>query len=100
MQFSVTFPPDLINQLASEIMACIRRDMLVLEQLSKKSATKTTELLTAQMVAKRLKIHPKTVIRYIRQGRIDAANHGSLARPKYRVSEEDCNAFYLANLNR
>ncbi|ALW86704.1 hypothetical protein AUC43_17425 [Hymenobacter sedentarius] len=97
MQFTLTLPPDFVQQLAVHLLTDIRQELARQGATNNALAGKTADLLTSKMVAQRLKVHEKTVIRYIRLGRIHAANHGTLARPKYRVSEADCAAFYVAN---
>jgi excisionase family DNA binding protein len=100
MQVTLTLPPDLLQQIAAYITNDIRRELGSFANPSEATATKSTDLLTVEAVAKRLSIHQKTVIRYIRAGKLSASNHGSVARPKYRVSEADCAAFYAANRSR
>lgn len=47
------------------------------------------ELLTVDAAAKLLQLHPKTVLRFIRQGRLRASKVGK----QYRVLRSDLNAF-------
>ena len=51
------------------------------------------ELYTVQEVATRLKMHPESVRRFIRQGRSRAVKIGASTRPKLRVSESDLKEF-------
>lgn len=98
MQVTLTLPPDLIATLVAQLTEGIRRELAA--TASPQAPQRTNALLTAKAVAGRLKLHEKTVVRYIREGRINASNHGSLARPRYRVNEADCEAFYKANRTR
>ena len=49
----------------------------------------TTEFLTIDATAEALKLHPKTVLRFIREGRLRATKVGK----QYRVLRSDLNAF-------
>ena len=51
------------------------------------------ELYTVQEVATRLKMHPESGRRFIRQGRLRAVKIGASTRPKLRVSESDLKEF-------
>ena len=93
MQVTLTFPPDLLRQLAAEVVEVMRLSQFQLAQ----PTTSDPQLLTTDMVATRLRRCKKTVNSYIRAGRLNAANFGSLGKPDYRVSEKDCNDFYSMN---
>ena len=47
------------------------------------------EILTVDLVAGQLKLHPKTVLRFIREGRLRAVRVGKA----YRISRKDLEAF-------
>lgn len=49
----------------------------------------TTEFLTVDAAAQLLKLHPKTVLRFIREGRLRATRLGK----QYRLLRSDLNAF-------
>ena len=93
MQITLTLPPDLLRHLADQLLAAMR---LSQDQQAPPVAL-PSELLTTEMVAKRLRRCKKTVNSYIRSGRLHAANHGSLTKPDYRVSEKDFADFYSMN---
>ncbi|WP_046244992.1 helix-turn-helix domain-containing protein [Hymenobacter terrenus] len=99
MQVTITLPPDLISTLVETITSEIRRELAAASATTAKTKA-ATALLTVDELASRLKLHEKTVVRYIRSGRINASNHGTLARPAYRVAEADYEAFYKANRAR
>jgi excisionase family DNA binding protein len=98
MQVTLTLPPDLITTLVAQLTDGIRRELAA--SAPAPASTRSNALLTVKMVAVRLKLHEKTVVRYIKEGRINASNHGTLARPRYRVHEADCEAFYKASCAR
>jgi hypothetical protein len=93
MQITLTLPPEILRQLANELAVAMRHNQAQMvrpfEPLS--------DLLTTQMVAKRLRRCEKTVNQYIRSGKLHAANIGTTDRPNYRVSEKDCQDFYSMN---
>jgi hypothetical protein len=93
MQITLTLPPEILRQLANELAVAMR--------LSQAQMVRPFEplsnLLTTQMVAKRLQRCNKTVNQYIRSGKLHAANIGTTTRPNYRVGEKDCAAFYAMN---
>ena len=93
MQVTLNFPPEILRQLADELMEAIR---LKQAQMAS-SAASNQPLLTTQMVAARLKLCTKTVTNYIRSGKLHAANFGSAKKPDYRISEKDCQDFYAVN---
>ena len=93
MQITLTLPPDLLAHLADQLLAAMRQNQA--QQAS--PAALPSELLTTEMVAMRLRRCKKTVSLYIRSGRLHAANHGSLTKPDYRVSEKDLADFYSVN---
>ncbi|EYB67767.1 hypothetical protein DEIPH_ctg033orf0209 [Deinococcus phoenicis] len=49
------------------------------------NAERHTRYLTAENVAAALHVHPDTVYRLIREGRIRAVNIGSEAKPSWRI---------------
>lgn len=93
MQITLNLPPEILRKLADELLTAMRLNHAKVIQLTEP----VTDLLTTQMVAKRLRRCKKTVNQYIRSGRLHAANFGTAARPDYRVSEKDCAAFYAVN---
>lgn len=99
MQITLTVPPDVLNQLAAQIVESIRREFDALAKISANQPADSTALLTVQMVSKRLNLHQKTITRFIRTGKLNASNHGTIKSPKYRMSEADYRAFYLSNRN-
>ena len=93
MQITLTLPPDFFQHMTDQFLAA----MLLNQAQIAPPAAPPTELLTTEMVAKRLRRCKKTVNLYIRSGRLHAANHGSLTKPDYRVSEKDFADFYSVN---
>lgn len=51
------------------------------------------EIYTIEEVAKRLKVHDRTVRRYIKSGDLKAVNLGSDSQPNWRIQEEDFLSF-------
>lgn len=49
----------------------------------------SSNLLTVEQAAQQLKLHPKTVLRHIREGRLRATRIGK----SYRIAQADLNAF-------
>lgn len=93
MQITLNLPPEILSQLAEEILEALR---LKQAQLAP-PLPPSSQLLTTQMVAQRLKRCKKTVNQYIRSGKLHAANIGTTTKPNYRVSEKDCEDFYAVN---
>lgn len=50
-------------------------------------------LLTPNEVKEKLNVCYKTVIKYIRTGKLNASNIGTLERPRYRIKQEDLDDF-------
>ncbi|ALW85324.1 hypothetical protein AUC43_09580 [Hymenobacter sedentarius] len=92
MQITLNLPPDFFQHISVELLEAMRRSQA---QLAPPAAP--SELLTTQMVAARLRRCTKTVNRYIRSGKLHAANYGSPAKADYRVSEKDFHDFYAMN---
>ncbi len=58
-----------------------------------------TQLLTVEEVAQRLKMHPETVRRWIRDGQLHAIRFGTGKRASLRIRESEVERF-LANQER
>lgn len=98
MQVTITLPPDLLNQIAKEIMVSMKAELaLAIGAGVKKTGGAAVVQLTVRDVAKRTNMCEKTVRKHIRSGKLNAANYGNYSQPDYRVSEVDLAGFYSAN---
>ena len=94
MNLTIALPPVVIDQLAALILASLKPHLNA--EATKQSSTAKTSLplLTVKEVAKRLKCVEKTVLKHIKDGKLNAANFGTWDRPSYKISEADFLAFY------
>lgn len=51
------------------------------------------ELFTTEEVAKRYRVHPKTIIRWVREGRLSGIKLGNAPNCEYRFTKSDLAAF-------
>lgn len=51
------------------------------------------ELYTIEQIAEKLKVHDRTVRRYIKSGDLLAVNLGSESQPNWRIQEDDFLSF-------
>jgi excisionase family DNA binding protein len=54
---------------------------------------KMMEIYTIKEAAELLKVHDRTIRRYIKSGELKAANLGSEEQPNWRITEEDIKEF-------
>lgn len=85
----------MIDQMAAWIFTAMKRESKAAAEPSANKAT--MPLLTVKEAAKRLKRCEKTVLKHIRDARLNATNEGSSARPAYRVTEADLATYINAN---
>jgi len=85
MMITLTLPPALVDELAAAFFGQFK----MLAAAEPKASHDTGQLLTVADVAKRAKRCPKTVLKWITSGKLNAVNHGTRLRPSYRVRESD-----------
>jgi len=93
MQITLPLSPEILRQLADELLAAMRLNPAQI----KRSTEPLSDLLTTQMVAKRLRRRKKTVNQYRRSSKRHATNFGPVTRPGHRVSEKECQNFCVSN---
>lgn len=82
---TTTYPPSFVDDLAIALLDRIK----ILVAAEPKASHDTGQLLTVADVAKRAKRCPKTVLKWITSGKLNAVNHGTRLRPSYRIRESD-----------
>jgi excisionase family DNA binding protein len=83
----IDYPPQTGYNLATS--ACC----LMCGELTVRYERMQEEELTADQVADELKVHPKRVYKWIRNGELAATDLGTRARHNYRISRSDLNDF-------
>lgn len=94
---NINLSPSELQLLIEQITAALLPTFEKRVSTASKATTEALQCLTIADTGKRLKMHPKTVLKYVGDGRLKAANVGTLERPQYLVSEADLASFYKAH---
>lgn len=91
---SINLNPTELQALIDQILAALAPSFEKRVEVQRKAVTEAIQCLTVEEVAKRLKCVPKTVCKWIAEGKLRAANLGTFSKPVWRVSETDFADFY------
>ena len=91
---SITLNPCDLQAIIDQIVAALAPTFQKRVEATAKASGEALYCLTVEGVAKRLERDVKTVLKYIREGKMRAANIGTREKPQYRVSEADFAEFY------
>ena len=81
MQVTMTYPPSFIEELAAALYMMFQK----MDAKTSSAQDDTGQLLTVAEVASRSKRCEKTILNWIKSGKLVAINQGTYRRPSYRV---------------
>lgn len=98
MLMMINLNPQELQTITSQLTDALLGHLKTLDSRASKAAGEALRCLSVEDVAKRLGCCQKTVLKWIREGRLGAANTSdNIKRPQYLVSEADLASFYKAH---
>lgn len=91
---SINLSPTELQALIDQIIAALAPTFEKRVEVQRKATTEAIQCLTVEEVAKRFKVVPKTVCKWITDSKLRATNLGTFDRPVWRVSDTDLADFY------
>lgn len=91
---SINLNPSELQALIDQIIMALAPTFQKRVEVTAKAAGEVLYCMTVEKVAERLDRDAKTVLKYIRESKLRAANIGTSAKPQWRVSEADFADFY------
>ena len=94
---NITLNPSELQAVTEQLLAVLLPAIQKAFQSNAKVRSEVLDCLTVEAVAQRLKCDPKTVRKYIQDGKLGAANFGTWDRPVWKISEADFAEFYRSH---
>ena len=91
---NITLTTNDLQVIVDQIIAALSPTFQKRVEATAKASGEVLHCLTVEKVAARLDRDVKTVLKYIREDKMRAANIGTRDRPQWRVSEADFAEFY------
>ena len=90
---SFAFSPNEINDLADKLSGPLLARINAALHQSTQASRQSLKQLTVADVAQLAQFSEKTILKFIREGRLRARNHGTHEKPQWRVTESDYQSF-------